>query len=65
MNAVTLITGLLILVAIASQVVALIVTLRIRRRARDAEGNVLDFSEWKDRIRSDAPPKAQAKSPNE
>ena len=67
MNAVALVIGLLILVAVASQVVAFVITLRIRRRsalrrsADDEEGNVLDFSEWKDRIKSEAPPEASAK----
>ena len=57
---------LLILAAIASQAVAFIITLRIRRKANDEEGSVLDFSEWKDRIRSEVPPQAPTgNSPDE
>jgi len=55
MNMVPLVIGLLILVAIASQAVAFIITLRLRRKAGEKEDSVLDFSEWKDRIKSEEP----------
>ncbi|MDR1858520.1 MAG: hypothetical protein LBQ69_03535 [Treponema sp.] len=65
MNAVTLAITLLILVAIVSQAVAFIITLKIRRKAGDGEGSVLDFSEWKDRIKSEVPPEAPARKPTD
>jgi len=65
MNAVTLAITLLILVAIVSQAVAFIITLKIRRKAGDGEGSVLDFSEWKDRIKSEAPPEVPARKPTD
>jgi hypothetical protein len=65
MGTVPLVITLLILVAIASQAVAFIITLRIRRKTGEKEDEELDFSSYKDRYdRDKVSPNAQAQPPD-
>ena len=64
MNVVPLITALLIIAAITTQVLAFFVTFRIRRNSAMKEENVLDFADYKDRLdKNETLPEKQVQEP--